>query len=125
MAKRKNPLPFDKRGGVVAIQRRLLASAAYLGLSPYAKSLLHLMQVHWRPDHPIGYGVREAMRNIPCADKTAMKAFNELQDAGFIRMVEESLFCSRTQSKTRTWRLTWLPWNRCEPTNDWEKKRDS
>ncbi len=124
MRKRRNALPFDKQGGVVVIQRRLLASDVYLGLSPQAKVLAQLMQAHWRPDRPIGYGVREAMRNIPCADKTAMKAFKELQEAGFIKMIDESLFCSRAQSKTRTWRLTWLPWNRCKPTNEWERKRE-
>jgi len=52
----------------------------------------------------------------------ARRAFHELQDAGFIVMVAESLFCSRTESKTRTWRLTWLPcWRNRAPTNDWEK----
>ncbi len=125
MSKRKNPLPFDTRGGRLVVQRRLMTSDAYLGLSPYAKSLLHLMHVHWRPDVPIGYGVREAMRNIPCADKTAMKAFRELQERGFIKLIDESIFCSRTKSKTRTWRLTWLPWNSKYPTNDWDKNHES
>ena len=82
MAKRKNALPFDKRGGVVVIQRRLVASEAFSKLSPQAKVLALLMQTHWRPDKPIGYGIREAMKSIPCADKTAMRAFKELQGAG-------------------------------------------
>lgn len=123
MGKRKNPLPFDRTGGVVAIQRRLLISTAYLELSPQAKALLHLMQAYWRPDEPIGYGVREAQRCIPCSRKIAMRAFQELQNNGFIVKVNESLFCSRAESKTRTWRLTWMPWNRCKPTNCWEKQR--
>ncbi|HHF0608846.1 TPA: hypothetical protein ACPH4Z_002204 [Pseudomonas aeruginosa] len=55
-----------------------------------------------------------------------MRAFSELNEAGFIVMIDESLFCSRTQSKTRTWRLTWLPcWNHRPPTNDWEKRHIS
>lgn len=121
VGKRKSSLPFDKRGGTVVIQRRLLNSGAYLELSAQAKALAHLMQVHWRPDEPIGFGVREAEKKIPCCRRTAMSAFRELQDGGFIKMVEESRFCSRTQSKTRTWRLTWLPWNCRAPSNDWEK----
>jgi len=125
MAKRKNSLPFDKRGGVVVIQRRLLESAAFLGLSAQAKALLHLLHVHWRPDRPVGFGVREAEDKIPCSRKLAMRAFADLQSAGFIVMVDESLFCSRTESKTRTWRLTWLPWNHQPPTNQWEKKPDT
>ena len=125
MAKVKNPLPFDKRGGVVVIQRRLLTSDAYLGLSAQAKALAHLMQAQWRPDQPIGYGVREAEQKIPCCRSIAVRAFKDLQKFGFIEKVDESLFCSRTQSKTRTWRLTWMPWNYRAPTNNWEKKRDS
>ena len=121
MAK-KGTLPFDRRGGLVAIQKRLLRSEAYLGLSAQAKVLLLLMQSHWRPDVPVGYGVREAQAKIPCSRKIAMRAFNELIEAGFIKLVDESLFCSRVNSKTRTWRLTWLPWAYREPSNEWEKK---
>lgn len=124
MAKRKNVLPFDKAGGTVVIQRRLLKSDAYLGLSAQAKALLHLMHVYWTPNGPVGFGVREAEQSIPCSRRLAMRAFKELQEAGFIVMVDESLFCSRAQSKTRTWRLTWLPcWRNRPPSNDWEKPR--
>ncbi|MBF58275.1 MAG: hypothetical protein CME80_11235 [Halomonas sp.] len=122
MAKRKNSLPFDSRGGVVTIQRRLLKSDAYKKISPQAKALLHQLHSHWRPDRAIGFGVREAEQTIPCSRKIAMRAFKELQEAGFIVMVDESLFCSRAQSKTRTWRLTWMPWNYLGPTNEWENQ---
>lgn len=122
MAGKKQSLPFDSRGGVVTIQRRLLTSQAYRDLTPYAKALLHLMQVHWRHNEPVAFGIREACRLIPCGRKAAVRAFKELDDAGLIRMVDHSLFCSRTQSKARTWRLTWLPWHGSAPTNEWEKR---
>ena len=122
MGKLKNSLPFDTRGGKVVVSRRLLNSEAYLGLSSHAKALMPLMQVHWRADRPIGYGVREAEQKIPCSRRIAMRAFKELQDKGFIVMMDESLFCSRVKSKTRTWRLTWMPWNYSAPSNDWEQK---
>ena len=121
MARKKSSLQFDRRGGVVAIQRFMLASPAFLGLSPHAKVLMQLMHVHWRPDKPVAYGCREAAEKIPCSRKLAMRAFQELQGAGFIEMVDESLFDSRTNSKSRTWRLTWLPFGMRKPTNDWEK----
>lgn len=125
MAK-KSRLPFDKEGGVVAIQRRLLESPAYLGLSAQAKALLHLMHRHWTPAGPVGFGIRQAQKEIPCSRTLALRVFEELAQAGFIVMVDESLFCSRTESKTRTWRLTWMPcWNNRAPTNDWEKRRVS
>lgn len=119
---KKHSLPFDRRGGVLVMQRFLLSSPAFLALSPQAKALVILMQVHWRPDKPVGYGVREAQAKIPCSRKLAMRAFEELERAGFIIMVDESLFDSRTKSKSRTWRLTWMPFNGQKPTNDWERK---
>lgn len=118
---RKFKLPFDKRGGMVTLRRQMLESKAFLDLSPPAKTLLLLLQVQWRADRAVGYGVREAEEKIGCSRKIAMRSFSELREAGFIRMVDESLFCSRRHSKTRTWRLTWLPWDYSEPTNDWEK----
>ncbi|MFV3305800.1 hypothetical protein ACNFBT_11020 [Pseudomonas sp. NY15181] len=125
MAKKSN-LPFDKRGGVVAIQRRLLSSPEYLALTAQAKVLLTLLQRHWSPAGPVGFGVRQAEEEIPCSRTLAMRAFKELEEAGFIVLVDDSLFCSRTQSKTRTWRLTWLPcWRNRGPTNDWEDRRVS
>lgn len=122
MAKgRKSPLPFDRTGGVIAIQRALIASDVFLAVSPQAKSLMLLLQSHWRPDQPVAYGIREAMKKIPCARATAINTFKELAEAGFIRMVDESFFCTRTTSRSRTWRLTWLPYNSKEPTNEWRK----
>ena len=122
MAKKKG-LPFDSRGGVVTIQRRLLKSRSYLALPPQAKVLITLLQRHWTPNGPVAFGVRQAEEEIPCSRALAMRSFNELVEAGFIEMVDESLFCSRTQSKSRTWRLTWMPcWRNRAPTNDWEKE---
>lgn len=123
---KKSSLPFDKRGGVVAIQRRLLSSPEYLSLTAQAKVLLTLLQRHWTPAGPVGFGVRQAEDEIPCSRVVALRTFKELEEAGFIVLVDESLFCSRTQSKTRTWRLTWLPcWRNRAPTNDWEGRQVS
>jgi len=122
MAKRKHsPLPFDKRGGVIVMLVRMINSASYSSLSTPAKAMLPYLQVHWRNDKPVDYGVREAMRRLCCSKATAIKVFHELQDLGFIELVDESLFSSRIQSKTRTWRLTWLPFDNKPPTNEWEK----
>lgn len=117
----KRKLPFDKRGGVVVCRRDIFISPAWLALSPVATKLMALMQIHWRNGKAVDYGVREAMDKIGCAKGTARRAFEELQEAGFIEMVDESMFSSRTQSKARTWRLTWMPFNGLLPTNDWEK----
>lgn len=124
MAKiKKNKQPFDRRGGVVTMPRHLLDSAEFTKLSAQAKVLMIFMQTHWRPYKPVDYGIREAANKIPCARNTAVSVFKELRIAGFIVLVDESLFSSRTQSKSRTWRLTWLPYNGRPPTNEWEKPR--
>jgi len=120
--KKKHSLPFDTRGGRIVSQGILVDSPQFLALSPQAKTLMTpLMHRRWRPDEPVAFGCREAEEKIPCSRKLAMRAFRELQDAGFIVMVDESFFDSRTNSKSRTWRLTWLPFRGRKPTNDWEK----
>jgi hypothetical protein len=117
----KNSLPFDKKGGVIAIMRRLVDSESFLSLSSQAKSLMLLMHVHWRNYEPVAYGIREAEKKIPCCKRTAQKAFGELIERGFIDLVDESLFNSRVGSRSRTWKLNWLPYQSLPPTNDWEK----
>jgi len=124
MTKRKaKRLPFDSKGGLVAVPLRLLKSEQYCRLSPEAKVLMLMMQVHWRPDDPVAYGVREAMAKISCAKGTAQRAFDQLQSAGFIALVDDSMFSSRTQSRARTWRLTWMPYMGKAPTQEWEKNK--
>ena len=118
---KKQSLPFDKHGGVIVIQRKLIESNAYQALTVHAKALIPALQLHWRNEEPVAYGIREAMKTIPCAFNTARNAFNQLEKKGFIVKVDESIFNSRSGSKTRTWRLTWLPFNSRKPTNDWKK----
>ena len=123
MSKKKRSLPFDKRGGTLAINRRILKSDAYKVLKPYDKVLLLLLHEQWRNERPVAYGVREAEAKIPCNIKTASKSFKTLQEVGFIVCVEQSLFNSRTGSRAREWRLTWMPYLDKAPTNEWEKWR--
>ncbi len=121
MSKKKRSLPFDKRGGTLVLRRLMIESPAYSSLTPEAKVLMLLLQIHWRNDKPVAYGVREAMERIPCAKGTAQRAFEKLRDLGFVEIVDESLFNSRTKSKARTWRLTWMPFMDKLPSNEWEK----
>lgn len=114
--------PFDKRGGVLITSTHLLKSQQYLLLMPQAKVLLTLLQIHWKADKLVDYGIREAAEKIPCDPKTAGKAFKQLQELGFITCIEQSIFSSRTLSKSRTWRLEWLPFNGQTPKNTWEKR---
>lgn len=121
LLKKKKKLPFDSRGGVIVQAKHLLNSKQYLGLTAQSKVLLTLIHVHWKNDEPVGFGIREAMAKIPCAKGTAQRAFDQLHEKGFITMVDESLFSSRSQCRTRTWKLNWLPYMDEKPTHEWEK----
>ena len=120
--KNKWPKPkFDNRGGVMVVSRAMRESNTYESMSPTAKVLMDLLQMQWRNDRLVAYGVREAGQKIGCKPESAGKAFKVLQDRGFIVCVTESLFNSRTGSKTRQWRLTWMPFDDRNPTHDREK----
>ena len=120
--KNKGPkLKYDSRGGVMVVSRAMRESYTYESMSPTAKVLMDLLQMQWRNDRPVAYGVREAGQKIGCKPETAGKAFKVLQERGFIVCETESLFNSRTGSKAREWRLTWMPFDFRNPTHDWEK----
>ncbi len=119
MTRRKSKLKFNTAGGVIVMPRRMLESDAYRDLSPQAKTLMILMQLHWRLDKPISFGIREAAEKIPCALNTAVRAFKQLKSHGFISCANESLFNSRTGSKTREWKLSWMPYADQLPSDDW------
>ena len=123
MAK-KQKQPFDNRKGLLMLPISMILSDNYQTLYPYAKQLMLHMQIHWRGDKPVAFGVREAMSVLRCNKRTAIKAFKELQSRGFIIKVGESVFNSRAGSKARVWHLTWLPFNYLEPTKEWEKWTD-
>jgi hypothetical protein len=95
----------------------------YQKLPPSAKVLILLLQTQYDNSSTklVAYGVREAAKRIPCSKDTATKAFKILQECGFIECKEQSLFNSRTGSKTREWRLTWMPWRGKEPSHEWEQ----
>ena len=122
--KKKHQIPFDNRGGTVVTSRRLYDYRNYLTLPAQAKALMPLLHIHWRNDKYVDYGIREAAEKIPCDRRTATKAFNTLEERGFIMMIDYSLFNSRTGSKSRTWRLEWMPFNDQPPTNKWEDWTD-
>jgi predicted transcriptional regulator len=122
MTKKNKPkLGFDQRGGVLAVSRAMRDSCAYESMPATAKVLMDLLHMQWRNDRPVAYGVREAAKKIGCKPETACKAFKVLEARGFIVRETESLFNSKTGSKAREWRLTWMPFEYLNPTHDWEK----
>lgn len=125
MKHKKNALPFDKRGGVITIQRRIIESDSYRSLSHAARCLMVELQTQWRNDRPVAFGTREAANKLNCDRRVAMKAFKELHKSGFILLEDEALFNSRNGSKARTWILTWLPYLYNPPSHHWERSNKS
>ena len=121
MRKKRFKLEFDRRGGVMVVTRAMRESYAYATMPPEAKVLMDLLHMQWRNERPVAYGVREAANKIGCAVNTASKSFNLLKERGFIICENESLFNSKTGSKAREWRLTWMPFEYQKPTHDWEE----
>ncbi len=112
---------FDKRGNqAITINKRMMRSRNYLTLSLAARSLMVLMHTHWQPNKYTDYGIREAAKNLGCSTRTAMRVFDELQARGFIVCMITSSFSSRTNSKARSWNLTWLPYIKGDPSHEWE-----
>lgn len=121
MSKKKLKLGYDQRGGVMAVSRAMRESAAYVSMPATAKVLMDLLHLQWRNEKPVAYGVREASQKLKCNASTAGKAFKILQERGFIVCDAESFFNSKTGSKAREWRLTWMPFDYKNPTHNWEK----
>jgi hypothetical protein len=122
MAKqKKSKLPFDRRGGVTMMSMGMRKQPVYETMPATAKVLMDLLQMQWRNERAVAYGVREAAVKIGCTPGTASKAFKILHERGFIVCDAESFFNSRTGSKTREWRLTWMPFLDREPSHEWEK----
>jgi len=102
------------------VPREIIRSEAYLDMSLPAKQLMLHLQDVWKPHEPIiHYSVRRAATVLGVSIGTASKAFKELEEHGFIRMAEESIWYGGRSSKAREWRLTWLTSNGREPTNQW------
>ena len=113
MAKSK----FKVTGGVIVQPLLMLDSLAYQNLSAKSVKLLSLMQRHWREDKAIDYVITQVTRSLKCSRSTASALLTELQDYGFIVLVDEADFYA---NKARSWRLTFRPFLNKEPSNDWK-----
>ncbi len=102
----------------IRLHDSLLDSAAYLDLKPPARALLiEFLRIH-RPSRNgrLSISTREATDRLNVSEPTAMKAFSELAEHGFIRLTSDESWQER---KAREWELTMLQVNNHEPRNDW------
>jgi hypothetical protein len=108
---------FKESGGVIVQSLLMLDSLAYKALSAKSVKLMSLMQIHWRDKKAIDYGITQVTKSVKCSRSTASALLKELQDYGFIELVDEADFYA---NKARSWRLTFRPFLGKEATNDWK-----
>lgn len=121
-ASKKGRSPTDR---FARLGHRLLLSPAYRALSPNARALLvelAMMENGRNNGTGLYLSVRDAADRIGVADpNTAGRAFQELEELGFISMTADSHLAIKAGagSRARYWRLTWQAVaGKQGPTND-------
>ncbi len=91
----------------VMLYHHLLNSAAYRSLKPPARALLVELRKLYNGSNNgrIGLSVRKAATDIHVAKATASKAFQELQDKGFIKRTLDGSFQFKKRHSSE-WELT-------------------
>ena len=120
MAKKKYlEKKVEHKGGFLGLPRHVFESSAYRQLSLKARCLLDEFQNIFRRDGRNGrlrMPVEYTMERLNISSyTTAQKAFQELQDMGFIDLCLDSDY---SKGKAREWRLTYETCKGREPTND-------
>ena len=113
--------PYSKGGSTeshIRITDDVLNSPAYLDLKPTARALLIEFVRICRPDRngALSISTRAATERLNVTEPTAMKAFEELAEHGFIRLTNNESWMER---KAREWELSIKGVRNREPTNYW------
>ena len=107
----------------VRLTETVLKSPAYRDLKPPARALLIEFMRIYRPSRNgrLTIDTATAQSLINSSEKVTDRAFYELSEHGFIKLVKHH---SWTTKKGREWAITFLPVNEHEATNDyvdWKK----
>lgn len=114
-AKKPNATGRNNSDRFVRLSFRLLTSKAYRSLSPNARALLVELEMlsNGTNNGHIYLSVDNAAARMGLADHHAAgQAFNDLQERGFIEMMEEAQHFhvkAAERSRARRWLLTWNP----------------
>lgn len=104
----------------VMLRNDIIDSPAWQSLSSKSQALwLHIRRRykgHNNGDIPLS--CREAAIKLNVSKNTAGKAFQELQDKGFIKIGEFAGFVNKHRRSTR-WIMTDEEYNGCKATNEW------
>jgi len=104
----------------VRLTESVLKSPAYRNLKPPARALLIEFMRVYRPSRNgrLTIDTATAKELINCSEKVTDRAFYELSEHGFIKLIKHH---SWTTKKGREWAITFHKVNEHEPTKDYLK----
>lgn len=114
---------YRRSGGFVQKWEEILSSPAYRDLKPVARCLIEEFQRIYRPGRngQLSISTKNAATLLNVTEPTAIKAFIEVEQHGFIKLSEGHSWVER---RAREWRLTFEPGNKNqEPTDEWRDWR--
>ena len=97
----------------------VVESKAHRSLCPVAKCLLsEFLVLHHRTkaNGKLNLSVDTAAKHLGKNRKTVMSAYHELVEHGFLECTVGDVYQERL---ARLWRITFLPWDGREPTDEW------
>lgn len=100
--------------GFVRFPNAVIDSEAFLNLSTNATKLLLLIcrQFNGRNNGGLRVSIADAQRQLHCARRTAIRAFKDLEHAGFITKMERGGFRYRGSARvgvSTAWSVSFLP----------------
>ena len=116
---KKSGLNHKRKGGYVRKWEEVLGSPAYRDLSTVSRCLIEEFQRIYRPERngKLSISTKNAAKLLKVSKTTAINAFHDLAEHGFIVLNKGELWMER---RAREWRLTFEPHNGKEPTDDWQ-----
>jgi hypothetical protein len=109
----------------IKFQHEILDTDAWIFVSRSGavSVLLEIWRRHnGRNNGRIAYSQREAMRKFRCSPKRVVRWFCDLQEAGFLVVVQRGSFSQKTGApgdRATTWRLTMEPCEGAPATRDY------
>ncbi len=106
----------------VMLRHDMMESPAWLSLSCNAKCVWLEIRHRFKGDNNgnIPLSCREAAQLNKISKVTAKRAFDELEEKGFIKVALYSTFTNK-QKTSRRWIMTHEPFNERPPTNEWKR----
>lgn len=110
-----------KSGPFVMVREDMQASRAWRWLMPPARCLwIELERRRKGREESVALSVREAAQLLNVGTGTASRAFQQLIEAGFLRVTENAGFNMKSGRRARRFRLTHAKYRGQPPKNEWK-----